>query len=163
MKRQSDIIVIYNILFPAPSAPPTSVHILDVTSSSITVQWGAVDCIHRNGDITGYSVRYGVQGSGSTQMLNVSGSATTEATIFGLESATTYIIGIAAVNSAGTGEYSSFKVIIGSSEKTNSAAIVASAIGGASAVAIVVAVMVTIVIVVIRLTRSRHRQYSLNV
>ena len=95
--------------------------------------------------------------------MNVSGSATTEATIFGLESATTYIIGIAAVNSAGTGEYSSFKVIIVSSEKPNSAAIVASAIGGASAVAIVVAVMVTIVIVVIRLTRSRHRQYSLNV
>ena len=44
---------------PAPSAPPTSVNVSDVTPSSITVQWGPVDCIHRNGDITGYSVQYG--------------------------------------------------------------------------------------------------------
>ena len=77
-----------------------------MTSSSITVQWGAVDCIHRNGDITGYSVRYGVQGSGSTQTESVSGGATTEATISGLTPSTSYEIAIAAVNSAGTGEYS---------------------------------------------------------
>ena len=101
---------------PAPSAPPTSVSTSDVTSSSITVQWGAVDCIHRNGDITGYSVRYGVQGSGSTQMLSVSGSATTEATISGLESATNYSIEVAAVNSAGTGVYSAPLTALNSSE-----------------------------------------------
>ena len=101
---------------PAPSAPPTSVSTSDVTSSSITVQWGAVDCIHRNGDITGYSVRYGVQGSGSTQTLNVSGSATTEATISGLESATNYSIEVAAVNSAGTGVYSAPLTALNSGE-----------------------------------------------
>ena len=39
-------------------------------------------------------------------MLNVSGSATTEATISGLESAAYYSIEVAAVNSAGTGVYS---------------------------------------------------------
>ena len=92
---------------PAPSAPPTSVSTSDVTSSSITVQWGAVDCIHRNGDITGYSVQYGVQGSGSTQTDSVSGGATTEATISGLTPSTSYSIEVAAVSSAGTGEYSS--------------------------------------------------------
>ena len=43
---------------PVPSAP-TSVATSDVTSSNITVQWGPVDCIHRNGDITGYSVCMG--------------------------------------------------------------------------------------------------------
>ena len=91
---------------PAPSAPPTSVSTSDVTSSNITVQWGAVDCIHRNGDITGYSVRYGVQGSGSTQTESVSGGATTEVTISGLTHFTSYSIDVAAVNSAGTGEYS---------------------------------------------------------
>jgi len=91
---------------PAPSAPPTSVSISDVTSSSITVQWGAVDCIHRNGDITGYSVRYGVQGSGSTQTESVSGGASTEATISGLEAGTIYDIEVAAANMVGTGVYS---------------------------------------------------------
>ena len=89
-----------------PSAPPTSFQVTGLTSSSITVQWGAVDCIHRNGDITGYSVRYGVQGSGSTQTESVSGGATTEATISGLTPSTSYVIDIAAVNSAGIGVYS---------------------------------------------------------
>ena len=78
----------------------------DRVSSSITVQWGAVDCIHRNGDITGYSVQYGVQGSGSTQTESISGGGTTEATISELTPSTSYVIDIAAVNSAGTGVYS---------------------------------------------------------
>ena len=92
------------MLLVAPSAAPTSVSVSEVTSSSITVQWGAVDCIHRNGDITGYSVRYGVQGSGSTQTTSVS---VNEATISGLTPSTTYSIEVAAVNGAGTGVYSS--------------------------------------------------------
>ena len=67
------------------------------TSSSITVQWGPVVCIHHNGDITGYSVQYGVQGSGSTWTISVSGGSTTEATISGLTPSTTYSIEMAAV------------------------------------------------------------------
>ena len=89
---------------PAPSAAPTSVSVSS-TSSSITVQWGAVNCIDHNGDITGYSVRYGVQGSG-TQTVNVSGGEATMTTISGLESSTNYSIEVAAVNNAGTGVYS---------------------------------------------------------
>ena len=77
-----------------------------MTSSSITVQWGAVDCIHRNGDITGYSVQYGVVGSGSTQTIIVSGISVTETPISSLMSSTTYSIRVAAVNSAGSGEFS---------------------------------------------------------
>ena len=77
-----------------------------MTSSSITVQWGAVDCIHHNGNITGYSVRYGVQGSESTQTVSVSGGSVTEATISSLMPSTTYSIQVAAVNSAGIGVYS---------------------------------------------------------
>ena len=95
-----------NVSLPAPSAAPTSVSVSAVTSSSITVQWGSVDCIHRNGDITGYSVQYGVVGSGSTQTTSVSGSSVTEATISSLMSSITYSIQVAAVNSAGTGPYS---------------------------------------------------------
>ena len=65
-----------------------------------------MDCRHHNGNITGYSVRYGVQGSRNTQNVNVTGGATTETTIFELHSATNYSIEVAAVNSAGIGVYS---------------------------------------------------------
>ena len=82
-----------------------------MTSSNITVQWGAVNCIHINGDITGYSVRYGVQGSGSTQTRNVSGGDTRQTTIPGLNSSTNYSIQVAAVNGAGIGEYSTSHII----------------------------------------------------
>ena len=92
---------------PAPSAPPTSVSASALNSTAITVQWGPVDCIHRNGDITGYSVQYGEVGSGSTQTMPVSGGSSTEATIFGLMPSTIYSIQMAAVNDAGTGLYSS--------------------------------------------------------
>ena len=75
-----------------------------MSSSSITVQWGAMDCIHCNGDITGYLVQYGVWASGSTQTVSVSDA--TETTIAGLVSFTLYEIQVAAVNSAGVGVYS---------------------------------------------------------
>ena len=94
---------------PAPSAPPTSVNLSDVTSSSITVQWGAVDCIHRNGDITGYSVQYGVQGSAEGDRTVVMASGDSSGGMYeisGLNSSTNYTIEVAAVNSAGTGVYS---------------------------------------------------------
>ena len=94
----------------APSAPPVSVSTSDVTSSSITVQWGAVDCIHHNGDITDYSVRYGVQGSaeGDRTVVMVSGDSSGGMyEISGLNPSTNYTIGVGAVNSAGTGVYSS--------------------------------------------------------
>ena len=96
--------------FPAPSSPPTCVSTTEVTSFSITVLWGPVDCIHRNGDITGYSVRYGVQGSGGTQTVSISGSAVTETTISGLDFSTNYSIEVAAVNNAGIGTYSDPRV-----------------------------------------------------
>ena len=79
-----------------------------MTSASITVQWGAVDCIHHNGDITGYSVRYGEVGSteGDRSVDMVSGEGTKQATVSGLEILTTYTIEVAEVNSAGIGVYS---------------------------------------------------------
>ena len=86
----------------APSAAPDSVSISEVTSSSITVQWEMVPCIHHNGDITGYSVQY-TEG-GSTQTMSVSGdSSGGMVTISGLSPITLYTVQVAAVNSAGTG------------------------------------------------------------
>ena len=96
---------------PAPFAPPTSVSVSEVTSSSITVQWGQVDCIHRNGDITGYTMRYKVVGVMGTQDMSVSGGSVTEAIISNLAPSTTYNVRVAAMNDAATGVFSD-KVII---------------------------------------------------
>ena len=89
----------------APSAPPSSVSTTS-TSTTITVLWGAVDCIHRNGNITGYTIQYGVVGSGNTHFVSVSGGASTEDTVSGLMPSTAYSIHVAAVNSAGIGAHS---------------------------------------------------------
>ena len=91
----------------APSAPPSSVNTTVENSTSITVQWGEVPCIHQNGVITGYSVQYGVMGSGNTMTLPVDGAATTEAIITGLTPSTTYSISVAGVNDQLIGTYSS--------------------------------------------------------
>ena len=89
----------------APSSPP------GVTSSSdspsmITIQWREVPCADQNVAITGYSVQYGVMGSGGTQIVTVNGADVTQTTIETLIPSTTYSIEVAAVNSAGTRVYS---------------------------------------------------------
>ena len=101
------------LLSAVPSGPPTSVSATS-TSTTITVQWGAVDCIHRNGDIRAYSVRYGVVGSGSTQTVRVSGGG---ATISGLMSSTTFTAEVAAENSAGLGVYSDPYIMVTDGEQ----------------------------------------------
>ena len=77
----------------------------------VRVWWGAVDCRHRNGEITGYAVRYGEEGSSEgdrTVLMVSSGNSSGGTTIItGLAPATLYVVQVAAVNSAGTGVYSS--------------------------------------------------------
>ena len=93
---------------PAPSAALSDVS-ASSTFSSITVQWGAVDCSHRNGNITGYSVRYGVQGSGEGDRTVEMASGDSSGGMYqisGLSAAAVYTIEVAAVNNAGTGVYS---------------------------------------------------------
>ena len=71
------------------------------TSSTISVQWGSVPCIHQNGDITGYSVQYGLMGSGQKPVtLNI---PEMEVTLLNLTPETSYWITVAAVNTEGTG------------------------------------------------------------
>ena len=94
---------------PAPSAPPTSVRVSKVTSSSITVQWRKVDCIHRNGDITGYSVQYWKVGSAEGEM-NFLMVENRKATISDLTPSTDYTVSVAAVNSIAAGVYSNVVV-----------------------------------------------------
>ena len=84
----------------APFISPPSVRVLVANSTTISVQLGMVPCIHQNGPITGYSVRYGVIGSGNTQTVPVSGASQTQLP------STTYSIQVAAVNVVGIGVYS---------------------------------------------------------
>ena len=86
----------------APTGPPTQVN-TSATPTTITVQWGPVDCIHRNGDITGYSVC--VMSNEVLKNISTSGD-TRNATISALRPFTEYNISVAAVNSVGTGVYS---------------------------------------------------------
>ena len=51
-------------------------------------------------------MRYGIQGNGGIQTVNVIGEDSTDMSISGLKSSTTYSIEVAAVNSAGIGMYS---------------------------------------------------------
>ena len=60
-------------------------------------------CIHRNGDITGYSVL--LMTSGENDRIVVVDDVR-EATISGLTPSTEYIVSVAAVNSQNTGPYS---------------------------------------------------------
>ena len=94
---------------PAPSAPPTSVSVPDVTPSSITVQWGPVDCIHRNGDITGYTVH--VRASGEAERTVSVDESVNETTICGLTPFTEYTVSVAAENNVDIGVYSNMITI----------------------------------------------------
>ena len=77
-----------------------------MSSTALTVQWGPVPCIEQNGDITGYTVQYGVVGSESTQTHDISEDGVNEAIISHLMSDTSYWIKVAAVNSEGIGKFS---------------------------------------------------------
>ena len=94
-----------SFFYAAPSGPPT---IVGTTTSpvTITVCWKEVECIHRNGDITGYIVRYKEVNS-DTRLQNVMvEGGMREVTLSGLYSSTNYSIEVAAINSIGTGIYS---------------------------------------------------------
>ena len=97
------------MVYSAPSAGPDSVMVVTVTVNSITVQWEEVPCIHRNGEITGYTVV--ARTSGEVDIYaNVSDVNARSATVSGLNSDTLYNVSVAAVNSAGTGQAVSIDV-----------------------------------------------------
>ena len=88
------------ILLLAPSAPPEGILLSNRMTFSITVEWQAVPCIHRNGNITGYKIIHHMRDN--DQKYNVSSSGTMF-TIPDLQPSTTYVISVAAVNSEGIG------------------------------------------------------------
>jgi chitodextrinase len=108
------------LLIIVPTAAPNNVRVSQVTHSSITVQWGAVDCIHRNGNISGYSVWY--EENGNSQTISIAGGSMSEVTIPGLIYSTEYSIKVAAVGTeGGIGVYSSFPTVIVTNGKSKEA------------------------------------------
>ena len=82
-----------------------------VSGISITVCWEELPCFDQNGHITGYSVRHGEVGTNISATINVpDGRGNHQTSISGLIPSTEYWIQVAAVNSAGTGDYSDFIV-----------------------------------------------------
>lgn len=75
------------------------------TLTAITVQWESVPCNNQNGNITGYSIRYGAIGSGETD--STRNTTDHRVTLVIIETSASYSIQVAAVTSAGVGAYSS--------------------------------------------------------
>ena len=104
------VLLLVLLLPTVPTAPPSSVAVRVESSTSITVQWGPVECRHQNGEIAGYMVRYVEEGSSGVLMVSgdSSGGMTT---ITGLTRETLYTVQVAAVTSAGTGVRSQLQTI----------------------------------------------------
>ena len=88
-----------------PSAPPAGLTAFNVAPTSFSVQWETVPCIQRNGDITGYSVRYGVLGNGGMETPTMVGSDILMTNLMGLVPDTSYLVQVAGVNGQGVGVY----------------------------------------------------------
>ena len=80
-----------------------------LTANSVTLQWGEVACLERNGEFTGYTV------TAETSDGVVKGTASVnvdarQATISTLTPSTQYTLSVAAVNGAGTGPVNTLPV-----------------------------------------------------
>ena len=93
----------------APSDGPASVIAGTITANSITVQWKEVPCLHRNGEIIGYTVVARTSGEDDL-FIDVDVDDGREATVSGLHPSTTYSVAVAAVNSAATGPFRGISV-----------------------------------------------------
>ena len=98
-------IIFILVFYVAPTGVPRDV-IPSMNSRSINVTWGEIDCIKRNGIITGYTVVFQEQGGA-----NVPGN-TVDRTFSagGLTPGRNYTFQVAGVNDAGTGVFSNFTI-----------------------------------------------------
>ena len=88
----------YYVIFAAPTGVPTSLSLLQPINN---LTWNEVNCIERNGLITGYTVM--ISNSSITYSLT---SIKRYIILNDLVLGTVYIISVAAVNSAGRGPFS---------------------------------------------------------
>ena len=75
----------------------------EITVFTITVKWDPVDCMHKNGVITEYTIQYYKQDRENETMVN--STSMLKYTFTDLQPLTVYVIEVAAVNDAGIGIY----------------------------------------------------------
>ena len=93
-----------------PSSPPTNIAANVTNSTSIEVMWDLVLAIHRNGDITGYVVVYGILGMDTADSVNVTAS-TLNVVLTGLEEYMKYDIRVSAYTAMGSGPFSQAVIV----------------------------------------------------
>ena len=89
-------------MYIVPAGPPRNVTLLDTDPAMLSIRYRPPLASLRNGDVTGYVIRYTRVGSGVSQM--ISGFRTS--VIPGLVAFTSYSVEVAAVNVNGTGPFS---------------------------------------------------------
>ena len=93
----------------APTRAPAGVSEVSVTANSITVQWGEVPCMDRNGEITGYTLEVYISGM-IVVTESVNGGSARRVTVSGLTPSTEYTVIVAAVNRVGRGPFSGIPI-----------------------------------------------------
>ena len=106
LEKTSTGIIIYVLLntLTVPSGFPQLLSTQSASSVSITIQWGQVECIHRNSEITGYTVVYFPTNYPSNHQQKMH-TVDYSITITGLVPLTHYSISVAATSVNGTGPY----------------------------------------------------------
>ena len=96
------------ILIIVPSGPPRDVTLMDTDPAMLSVIYGPPEPSLRNGDVTGYVIRYTRVGSGVSQNRTVDGGRGFHFNelISGLVAFTNYSVDVAAINVNGTGPFS---------------------------------------------------------
>ena len=79
-------------------------------SRTAQVNWGTIECIHRNGLITGYEVRLREDDSGVIVFNDMVDSDTTTSMASELRPFTSYTFQVAGVNVNGTGVFSEIPI-----------------------------------------------------
>ena len=94
-------------MFTGASSGPHQVTVTTSGVTSISIQWDEVACVERNGEITGYSVRYEQSSSELMKTATISGNSA-EDRMFSIDRLlirTNYSFEVAAINSDGIGDY----------------------------------------------------------
>lgn len=91
-------------IYPGPSSAPAITSVSASTLTSATVLWKRLDCMYRNGLITGHILRYNSE-SGMPHFIDTQ-NATSSYQLKGLTACTRYTLRIAAENEAGIGPFS---------------------------------------------------------
>ena len=91
-----------------PTGPPREVTLIDTDPAMLSVRYRPPVASLRNGNVTGYVIRYTIVDSGVSQMITVnsSGGGLRTSVISKVLAFTNYLVEVAAVNVNGTGPFS---------------------------------------------------------